>query len=111
MTKGLGTQAETLMDQRLVVAVDVWESDSAYPSGHYVRVLGPIGDVNVETDVIILENDIRTAPFSPAVHACVPTLPWKVIERDFSHRWAQMSVVLVVHPNIHPLPACLQNAG
>lgn len=37
------------MDQRLVVAVDGWEADSAYPHGHYVRTLGRIGDKDTET--------------------------------------------------------------
>jgi len=34
-----------------VVAIDSWEADSAYPAGHYVRTLGPIGDRETETEV------------------------------------------------------------
>jgi exosome complex exonuclease DIS3/RRP44 len=71
-------QAGTLADKRLVVAVDSWEADSLYPQGHYVRTLGDIGDREVETEVILIEHDVNTAPFSPAVHACVPPLPWAV---------------------------------
>ena len=37
------------MDKRLVVAIDTWECDSMYPSGHYVRTLGTIGDRDTET--------------------------------------------------------------
>jgi hypothetical protein len=37
------------MDKRLVVAIDGWDTDSMYPSGHYVRTLGVIGDRDVET--------------------------------------------------------------
>ncbi len=33
-------------------------------------------------EVLLIENDINTAPFSPAVHACVPPLPWVVTEAD-----------------------------
>ena len=44
-------QAATLADKRLVVAVDCWEADSLYPSGHYVRTLGAIGDKETETEV------------------------------------------------------------
>jgi exosome complex exonuclease DIS3/RRP44 len=73
-------QAETLKDMRIVVAIDSWEPDSAYPTGHYVRKLGPIGDRDTETDVLLLENDINTSPFTPAVHACVPPLPWSVTQ-------------------------------
>jgi exosome complex exonuclease DIS3/RRP44 len=42
-------QAAALMDQRIVVAIDAWDADSAYPAGHYVRSLGPIGDKDTET--------------------------------------------------------------
>jgi exoribonuclease R len=37
------------MTQRLVVAIDGWEPDSAYPHGHYVRSLGEIGSKDTET--------------------------------------------------------------
>jgi hypothetical protein len=42
-------QGAQLMDKRLVVAIDGWDTDSMYPSGHYVRTLGVIGDRDVET--------------------------------------------------------------
>lgn len=77
-------QAQTLGDKRIVVAIDGWEADSMYPTGHYVRNLGNIGDKDVETEVLLIENDINTAPFSPAVHACVPPLPWKVTDADIN---------------------------
>lgn len=77
-------QAATLQDKRIVVAIDGWSSDSAYPDGHYVKNLGNIGDKDVETEVLILENDINTAPFTPAVHACVPALPWQVTGSDLA---------------------------
>lgn len=37
------------MDKRIVVAIDGWDVDSMYPSGHYVRTLGTIGDRDTET--------------------------------------------------------------
>ena len=32
--------------------------------------------------VLLIENDINTSPFTPAVHACVPPLPWSVTKAD-----------------------------
>jgi len=32
--------------------------------------------------VLLLEHDINTSPFTPAVHACVPPLPWSVTQTD-----------------------------
>ncbi len=75
-------QAATLMDKRMVVVIDSWQADSMYPAGHYVRTLGVIGDKETETEVLLIENDINTSPFSPAVHACVPPLPWSVTQAD-----------------------------
>ena len=71
-------QAASLLPMRIVVAIDGWEASSRYPDGHYVRCLGPAGDRDTETEVLILENDVDTRPFSEAVHACVPPLPWCV---------------------------------
>jgi len=34
--------------------------------------------------VLLLENDINTAPFSQAVHGCVPPLPWAVTDEDIA---------------------------
>lgn len=75
-------QAATLMDKRIIVVVDDWAADSWYPSGHYIRTIGTIGDVDTETEVLLLEWDVNTAPFTPAVHACVPPLPWQMQESD-----------------------------
>lgn len=40
--------------------------------------------------MLLIENDINTAPFTPAVHDCVPPLPWSVTEADLAdpNRWA-----------------------
>jgi len=70
------------MDKRIVVAIDGWEVDSLFPHGHYVKALGTIGDREAETEVLLLENDINTLPFTQAVHDCVPPLPWAVTEAD-----------------------------
>ena len=69
-------QGAALGGMRLIVARAEWDAHSHYPSGHYVRTLGPAGDVDAETAALIHEHDIETAPFSDAVMACVPPLPW-----------------------------------
>lgn len=75
-------QAGQLMDKRIAVVVDDWPPDSLYPTGHYIRTLGQIGDLATETEVLLLEWDVNTAPFTPAVHDCVPPLPWSVSQAD-----------------------------
>ena len=77
-------QLEGLLDQRIVVVVDDWPTDSAYPEGHYVKSLGVIGTVDAETQALLLENDVDDRPFAPAVFACVPALPWRVTEHHLA---------------------------
>ncbi|XP_008786671.2 exosome complex exonuclease RRP44 homolog A [Phoenix dactylifera] len=69
-------QLENLLDKRIVVAVDSWDCLSRYPSGHYVRTIGKIGDRDTESEVLLIENDINSRPFSAQVLACLPHLPW-----------------------------------
>lgn len=68
-------QAAQLMDKVLVVVVDEWPVHSRHPLGHYVRTLGKIGELDTESEAILMEHDVNTAPFTSAVHACVPPLP------------------------------------
>ncbi|XP_005393761.2 PREDICTED: DIS3-like exonuclease 1 [Chinchilla lanigera] len=75
-------QAEALQDFRVIVRIDSWESTSLYPNGHFVRVLGRIGDLEGEIATILVENSISVAPFSEA-QLCetpvnTPEKPWQV---------------------------------
>ncbi|KOM40668.1 hypothetical protein LR48_Vigan04g086600 [Vigna angularis] len=78
-------QLDNLLDKRIIVAVDSWDRQSRYPSGHYVRTIGEIGDRDTESEVVLIENDINTRPFSSQVLACLPPLPWLVSSEDLSN--------------------------
>ena len=71
-------QKSTLMDKRIVVAIDGWDAADSFPRGHYVRTIGPIGDKAAENEVIILEHDIIARPFSADVIACLPPAAWTI---------------------------------
>lgn len=60
-------QADALNEMRIIVCIDSWPADSRYPQGHFVRSLGKAGDVNVETEVVLIEHDVPFEPFSQAV--------------------------------------------
>ncbi|KAG8073299.1 hypothetical protein GUJ93_ZPchr0006g45558 [Zizania palustris] len=79
-------QLGNLLDKRIIVAVDLWDVLSRYPSGHYVRTIGDIGDKDTETEVVLIENDINTRPFSTQVLACLPPLPWTLSPEDLANR-------------------------
>ncbi|KAF5753110.1 putative mitotic control protein dis3 [Tripterygium wilfordii] len=78
-------QLENLLDQIIVVAVDSWDRQSRYPSGHYVRKIGEIGDRNVENQAVLMENDICDEPFSRQILNCLPPLPWSVSAEDLAN--------------------------
>ncbi|KAL5557363.1 hypothetical protein UlMin_039599 [Ulmus minor] len=78
-------QLENILDKRIIVAVDSWDCQSRYPSGHYVRTIGDIGDRDTETEVVLIENDINSRPFSTQVLACLPPLPWSVSSEDLAN--------------------------
>ncbi|KAG7022441.1 Exosome complex exonuclease RRP44-like A [Cucurbita argyrosperma subsp. argyrosperma] len=78
-------QLENLLDKRIIVAVDSWDHLSRYPSGHYVRSIGEIGDRDTESEVVLIENDISNRPFSSQVMACLPPLPWSVSPADVAN--------------------------
>ncbi|XP_035943036.2 DIS3-like exonuclease 1 isoform X7 [Halichoerus grypus] len=83
-------QAEALQDFRVVVRIDSWESTSVYPNGHFVRVLGRIGDLEGEIATILVENSISVVPFSEAqmceMPVNTPGNPWKVSREEERER-------------------------
>ncbi|KAI9907985.1 hypothetical protein PsorP6_002931 [Peronosclerospora sorghi] len=79
-------QQETLMDKRLLVAIDSWPVDSKYPLGHYVRTLGVIGDKETETNVLLIEHNIPCDQFSDDVMRCLPPEDWKITPENSQGR-------------------------
>ena len=49
--------------------IDSWPADSRYPNGHFVRSIGPIGDIETETAVVLMEHQLTPEPFTKAVLA------------------------------------------
>jgi len=76
------SQRDRLMGQRILVAMDSWPATSLYPLGHYVKALGTIGDVSVETQVVLHEYNIPCDPFSEKVLACLPPSDYKIEMED-----------------------------
>ena len=79
-------QADILANQRIIVAIDCWPRTSRYPTGHFVRALGQLGDKATENQVLLLEHDIPHSKFSEAVLDCLPSIPWTITSRDEAER-------------------------
>ena len=81
-------QAATLANKRIVVAIDTWERTSRCPQGHYVRVVGNVGDKATETELLLLENQIPTRPFSKAAMDELPSegAAWRPSASEIARR-------------------------
>lgn len=77
---------QDLLDKRLSVVIDDWPLYSSFPVGHYVEVLGKIGDRDTEATVILLENDVPHYDFSEAVYDCLPKGQWSVTKDEEARR-------------------------
>ena len=53
-----------LLSYRFVIHIDSWEPNSHYPNGHFVRSIGPIGNIETETEVILIEHELSAETFS-----------------------------------------------
>ena len=53
-------------DCSFIVRIDTWDSYSAYPSGHFVQTLGCIGDLETETQTILIEHNLVIRNFTDA---------------------------------------------
>ncbi|KAL5104674.1 DIS3-like exonuclease 1 [Taenia crassiceps] len=58
------TEPSKLVGVRFVVRMDRWDANSNHPSGHFVQSLGPIGDLETETQTILVEHGLAYRPFT-----------------------------------------------
>jgi exosome complex exonuclease DIS3/RRP44 len=79
-------QADTLVGKRILINIDSWPRTSRFPRGHFVRVLGEIGDKETETEVLLLEHDVPHQSFSSSVLADLPQMPWQITSDDLQSR-------------------------
>ena len=47
-----------------MIGFDNWTSSSNKPYGHLIKVIGDIGDLKTEGDVILLEHNVEFRNFS-----------------------------------------------
>eukprot|EP00300_Choanocystis_sp_HF-7_P013762 c18439_g1_i1.p1 GENE.c18439_g1_i1~~c18439_g1_i1.p1 ORF type:complete len:968 (+),score=237.71 c18439_g1_i1:29-2932(+) len=85
-------QGPMLANKRLIVTIDNWPKTSLYPIGHFVRIIGDIGDREAESEAILLENDVVLRPFTQAVLNYLPSRDWKISQHDYDTRLDLRSV-------------------
>jgi exosome complex exonuclease DIS3/RRP44 len=65
-------QAPSLLNQKILVTIDRWESTSRYPEGHFVRALGRAESKEAEQESLLLEFEVPYRPFGKAILDCLP---------------------------------------
>ncbi|KAJ7748468.1 hypothetical protein DFH07DRAFT_829791 [Mycena maculata] len=65
-------QGPALVNKKILVAIDAWNSTSRYPDGHFVRVLGEVGGEDAEREGLMLEFGISYGAFGSAILSCLP---------------------------------------
>ena len=79
--------ATTLMIVRLTEWRREAPLDSFLAAGTFARSLGEAGEIEPETDSLLLINDIDSSPFSQEVLDCLPKcLPWKIPQKELESR-------------------------
>jgi DIS3-like exonuclease 1 len=70
--------------------LDGWPVSSQYPQGHFVKLLGRIGDLETEIDSILVENSIEVTPFSQGILNELPSLEaaktWRPDDKEIAQR-------------------------
>lgn len=79
-------QVQELIGMRVHVAIDSWASNSKYPSGHYISTIGQAGNLQAESEVILMTNEIPHDAFSDAVLNCLPPKDFEPTPEEIKRR-------------------------
>jgi len=60
-------KAPSLLNQKILVAIDKWDPTSRYPEGHLVRALGGVESKEAEQESLLLEFEVPYRPFGTAI--------------------------------------------
>ncbi|KAA0185075.1 DIS3 exonuclease 1 [Fasciolopsis buskii] len=97
------TQATKLSKERFVVRIDSWDPGSTYPHGHFVQSLGRVGDLETETQTLLIEHSLAIRVFSDAqLNELAPysaMRPWKVDHEEVKRRRDLRSPTVSGNPN------------
>ncbi|KAK2145384.1 hypothetical protein LSH36_683g03080 [Paralvinella palmiformis] len=70
-----------------IARITDWAETSKFPRGQLLRSLGEAGQIEPETEGLLMEYDVDYSDFSEQVLACLPqTFPWSIPEKELSSR-------------------------
>ncbi|KAF9181226.1 hypothetical protein BGZ51_004975 [Haplosporangium sp. Z 767] len=69
-----------------VASIKRWPLSSLHPFGQLERELGDIGNIEIETEALLADNNVTTTAFGEKVEKCLPDLPWAIPDKELSRR-------------------------
>nr|KAG5695349.1 hypothetical protein BaRGS_006573 [Batillaria attramentaria] len=64
-----------------------WNDTMKMPKGTLARSLGEAGEIDPQTEALLIENDVDDSEFSEQVLQCLPQeLPWSIPASEFEYR-------------------------
>ncbi|KAL0210673.1 hypothetical protein RCL1_005109 [Eukaryota sp. TZLM3-RCL] len=75
------------LGKRLVTRVDDWSENDLFPIAHVVRVVGPLGNRDVEAEVILIEHSVPYNEFGQDVLNCLPPVNFTISDTERSKRF------------------------
>ncbi|KAI8450135.1 hypothetical protein BY996DRAFT_6432564 [Phakopsora pachyrhizi] len=83
-----------------IAGIKRWPITSLHPFGTLVEELGPIGDIEVETNALLKDCNFSLEEFSENVVRCLPPSPWTIPEREYEvRRDFRSQVVFTIDPS------------
>nr|CAG8543290.1 12896_t:CDS:10 [Entrophospora candida] len=77
---------QSYAQQLFVACIKRWPITSLHPFGTLVTQIGEIGNIDVETQALIRDNNISTEEFNENVLKCLPQTPWTIPEEEIEMR-------------------------
>ena len=65
-------QGNSIINQKIIVGFNKWSNYSDKPEGHFIGLIGEIGNLETESKVILMEHNVEIRNFSQQVLACLP---------------------------------------
>ncbi|GAA6017655.1 hypothetical protein JCM10207_001238 [Rhodosporidiobolus poonsookiae] len=75
-------RSDKYQDRLFVACIKRWPITSLHPFGQLVEELGPIGDIEVETNALLKDCNFSAEDFGESVNKCLPPTPWSIPERE-----------------------------
>jgi exosome complex exonuclease DIS3/RRP44 len=77
-----------MSNQKIIIGYKKWDSHSSLPHGHFIGLIGEIGNLETESKVILLEHNVEIRNFSQQVLACLPIEgeKWQIPPEEINKR-------------------------